>query len=473
MTKQPAPPAGKGYEVGYGRPPKDTQFRKGKSGNPAGRPRGAKNKPKLTGGAINDVLRRELGRTVEIRGADGLEMLSIVEATTRSLGVQAMKGNVRAQQHVIALQRELDAQAAADLEAHDRELLALRASQLQCRRLNRERGIEEDLVPDPDHIVMDRTTGHMIIRGPADLQQKVEWDRMWGSLWSFRWEIERAKGKLSRLRPQHAEEERSLHETIDVHEYYAQFYAMRLMTLFSLEAWQVTKDSFEQRELEQRIQKGFWPEPPAEVRQGLTGKELEALRRGEIYRDIIIRRERWRGSALDGLRSRCKPAAQVAFERKQKLRNGWGTPAAVAKDTSAPADPGKAAPIGPSWIDQFSLLRGLSADIRAGLDAAGTVATVPAGERVFKPDDASHRIHLILSGRVRVKRPPEEGRSIPAFYLGPGALSVLILCSTMELEEYDADGIAEEEVTAVAIPIETFIDIFRSSPSFRMFVCER
>jgi CRP-like cAMP-binding protein len=43
----------------------------------------------------------------------------------------------------------------------------------------------------------------------------------------------------------------------------------------------------------------------------------------------------------------------------------------------------------------------------------------------------------------------------------------------MELEEYDADGIAEEEVTAVAIPIETFIDIFRSSPSFRMFVCER
>lgn len=469
MTEQPAPPAGKGYAVGYGRPPKDTQFRKGKSGNPAGRPRGAKNKPKLLGGAINDVLRRELGRTVKI----GAEMLSIVEATTRSLGVQAMKGNVRAQQHVIALQRELDAQEAAELEAHDRGLRALRASQLHRRRLNRERDIEEDLVPDPDHIVMDRITGHMIIRGPADLQQKVEWERMWGALWSFRWEIKRAREKLSRLRPQHTEEEKLLRETIEVHEYFALFFSMRLMTVFSLAAWQVTEDSFEQRELEQRLNEGRWPEPPAEVRQNLTRKELEALRRGEIYRDIITLRERWRRSGMDRFRIRSKPVAQEAFEREQELRNGERVPVAVAKDAPAPADPGNGEPVVPFWIDQFSLLRGLSPDLRAGLEAAGKIVIVQTGDRVFVPGDACHRILVILSGHVRVQRPPEEGRSIPAFHLGPGALSVLILCSTMKLEEYNADGIAGSVVTAVAIPIETFIDMFDSSPLFRMFVCER
>jgi len=44
------------YEIGYKKPPKNGQFKKGQSGNPKGRPTGSKNKKKV----FNDILSQEL-----------------------------------------------------------------------------------------------------------------------------------------------------------------------------------------------------------------------------------------------------------------------------------------------------------------------------------------------------------------------------------------------------------------------------
>ena len=49
------PPEKKGdYEVGYGKPPRHTRFAKGQSGNPRGRPAGAKNLRTLLSEALNE-----------------------------------------------------------------------------------------------------------------------------------------------------------------------------------------------------------------------------------------------------------------------------------------------------------------------------------------------------------------------------------------------------------------------------------
>jgi protein subunit release factor A len=51
------------YEVGYGKPPRHTRFRKGQSGNPLGRPRGTKNLKTLLSEALNEpVIVTENGR---------------------------------------------------------------------------------------------------------------------------------------------------------------------------------------------------------------------------------------------------------------------------------------------------------------------------------------------------------------------------------------------------------------------------
>jgi len=42
------------YEVGYGKPPRDARFKEGQSGNPRGRPPGAKNLKTLLSEALNE-----------------------------------------------------------------------------------------------------------------------------------------------------------------------------------------------------------------------------------------------------------------------------------------------------------------------------------------------------------------------------------------------------------------------------------
>ncbi len=71
------------YEVGYGHPPKANRFKPGQSGNPRGRPKGAKSIPALLEG--------ELNRKIRVREGNRERMLTKRELLVRRLvanGVQ-------------------------------------------------------------------------------------------------------------------------------------------------------------------------------------------------------------------------------------------------------------------------------------------------------------------------------------------------------------------------------------------------
>lgn len=96
MTDKTRGPEGGETRMGYGRPPKSGQFRRGVSGNPRGKPKGTKNRPRPESEQLRALIRREAYRPVKVR-VDGAELtMPLAQAALRSLGAAALKGETRA-----------------------------------------------------------------------------------------------------------------------------------------------------------------------------------------------------------------------------------------------------------------------------------------------------------------------------------------------------------------------------------------
>ena len=76
------------YEVGYRKPPRHTRFNKGQSGNPKGRPGGAKN--------LSTLLSEALNEPVIVAENGGRRTISKRQAIIKQLVNQSAKGDWRA-----------------------------------------------------------------------------------------------------------------------------------------------------------------------------------------------------------------------------------------------------------------------------------------------------------------------------------------------------------------------------------------
>jgi hypothetical protein len=86
---------GGGYEVGYGKPPKHSRFKKGTSANPEGRRPGSKNKPTTDG--FSKMLREEGTRFIDVKEKGKLKKMNTDRAIMRSVFIAAASGNIKAQ----------------------------------------------------------------------------------------------------------------------------------------------------------------------------------------------------------------------------------------------------------------------------------------------------------------------------------------------------------------------------------------
>jgi hypothetical protein len=76
------------YEVGYKKPPKHSQFKKGQSGNSKGPPKGSK--------SAKAIFEKALWKAVQIKMGDTTAKMPKIEAMLTSMIHQAMKGDKKA-----------------------------------------------------------------------------------------------------------------------------------------------------------------------------------------------------------------------------------------------------------------------------------------------------------------------------------------------------------------------------------------
>jgi CRP/FNR family transcriptional regulator, anaerobic regulatory protein len=117
-----------------------------------------------------------------------------------------------------------------------------------------------------------------------------------------------------------------------------------------------------------------------------------------------------------------------------------------------------------------SALAGLDPQARALIARDARLAHLKAGQKVFSPGQACSAFLLVKTGSVRVSTVTESGRELLLYRVGPAETCVLTTACLLASADYDAEGVAEADTDALAIPKPAFEELLAQSAAFRRFV---
>ncbi|GGX68263.1 Crp/Fnr family transcriptional regulator [Tateyamaria omphalii] len=122
------------------------------------------------------------------------------------------------------------------------------------------------------------------------------------------------------------------------------------------------------------------------------------------------------------------------------------------------------------WTERFQGTAALPRAVRDRLISVARIIHLGAGAQVFGPTNVPDSLFFLYDGRIRVSQSSEAGREIVLYRVDAGESCVLTTACMLAEEAYNAEGIAETNITAIVLPKPAFDRLVSEEEAFRKFV---
>ena len=122
------------------------------------------------------------------------------------------------------------------------------------------------------------------------------------------------------------------------------------------------------------------------------------------------------------------------------------------------------------WTERFQGTAALPRTVRDRLLNEARIVEMPEGAQVFGPLNVPDSLFFLYDGRIRVSQSSDTGREIVLYRVDAGESCVLTTACMLAEEAYNAEGIAESDITAIVLPKQAFDRLVAEEEAFRKFV---